>query len=106
MLKKEQAIELLDELMELIKQHDTAEDDFSRAVGGVIDSPFFQTSDAITRFATEMLERMILPDGETNWIYWYIWENDMGKNCYTAGYDGVMKPIITTTDLYELMVEK
>jgi len=106
MLEKEQAIRLLDELMELIKQNNAAREDLGRVLDFGIESPIFQTSDAITRFATEILERMILPDKETDWIDWYLWENDMGKNCHTAGYDGVMRPIITTTDLYELMVEK
>jgi len=52
--------------------------------------------------AFQCMMRMLDCDG---WIEWYIYENECGGNKYTAGYDGNVKPIETSEDLAELIIE-
>lgn len=46
-----------------------------------------------------------LGDTASNWMQWFAAENDMGRLSLPAGYDGNVKPIRNTADLYELIVE-
>lgn len=41
---------------------------------------------------------------ESNWIDWYIYENEYGKRKLEAGEKGNLKPIKNVKDLYKLIV--
>lgn len=42
---------------------------------------------------------------EECWAIWFMHDNDMGRKGMEAGYDGNLKAIRTTADLYELISE-
>ena len=43
---------------------------------------------------------------ESEWLSWYVYENDCGARGMEAGYDGRMKPIRTAVDLVRLVEEE
>jgi hypothetical protein len=43
---------------------------------------------------------------KSDWISWYVWENDFGEKGMSAGYDGKLKPITNLKELYELITDK
>ena len=42
---------------------------------------------------------------DSNWLDWFIFENDCGEKAMEAGYDKNLKPIKTIDDLIELIEE-
>ena len=41
----------------------------------------------------------------SEWIDWFVYENDFGARGMEAGYDNALRPIATFDDLYILMAE-
>lgn len=60
------------------------------------ESPLFEAiwkiQDAYTSAVSEKL-------GLDDWLYWYQYDNDMGKKAHEAGVEGDMRPIKTFEDL-------
>ena len=68
---------------------------------GVIDSELFdRTFRCFDRYKEAVSE--IVGD-KSDWIGWYIYDNDCGKNGLEAGHEDNMKSIETIDDLLELI---
>lgn len=97
----EQAKQLIKEFIGLKAVVDDAYDQMRALTGMSPESPLgrviYQTLDAYL----QTLQRLIDPDND--WLDWFVWENDCGKQGLSAGYGDKMTPINSLDDLIELM---
>jgi len=82
--------------------------------GGIIDelrriidiAPESKLSESVYRLAEGYLEVLAESIGDkSGWLSWFIYDNDMGKNEYQAGYDNKFRKIKSVDDLLLIMDE-
>lgn len=91
-------LELLEEWQEKLQNLDDVEDALDASIMPSIECPLYQAMWAIESAYTRALSILVGDKGE--WLSWYRYENDFGKNKMQAGYDNKLKPI---TNLKELL---
>lgn len=92
----------IEKLLETYKDLDAMFDDIFKVFGiGVIDSKIFDTTykcfDRYKEFVSEAV------GDNSDWIGWYIYDNDCGEKELEAGFDHDLRSIKTVEDLVWLI---
>ena len=96
----------IDRLKKVCLDIDKTYEDCKKVFGDYcFESPWYSAVYRCFELAVDVISQKY-EDETTQWISWYIWENDWGKNAMEAGYDGDMKPIKTTRDLWKVLTER
>jgi hypothetical protein len=66
-----------------------------------IESDFMNSVHDLIGFQIKQLSQIIGDEG--GWLEWYIYDNDLGKREYEAGYEGSLKKIKNEEDLLEII---
>ena len=93
-------------IQKYIDQHKKIEEliDSSSELFGFSDGSKFY--DYIFEIDNYMMQEVMQKIGDdSNWLDWFIFENDCGEKAMEAGYDKNLKPIKTIDDLIELIEE-
>ena len=100
--KKAQAIKLIKQLVDHRLITEEKYTILNKELGLIPESPFFNLVDDIFCFALDRVVDIIGDKGE--WVDWFMWENDCGRNGLEAGEDGKMKKIKTVEQLVNLIM--
>jgi len=100
MMDKERKIQLVMECLEAYDRIEAVTDDLNRLFNGT-DSPvcnaMYTAHDLLMKRTSELV------GDSSEWIDWFVVENDCGKRGLSAGYDDDVKPIRSAGDLLKLM---
>ncbi len=77
-LTRKEKLELIDGCISLYKSTNETWDDFEKITMASPESPLFNSIWRIFEKYVDMLSKLI--DDDFNWLSWYIYENDCGKN--------------------------
>lgn len=84
--------------MDSLKKFIDRKNTISKFVG--IESEIFELISETIHNIILLLENKWLQDKKSEWIAWYVYENDFGLKKLKAGYDDNIKPVKTILDLY------
>ena len=89
-------------LKKLHRDADKVYDNLVKMFGGYIfESPLYEAMYSGITYAMNLISEKY---GDTSeWLSWYIYENEWGKKKMEAGESGKLKPITNLKDLWELM---
>jgi hypothetical protein len=94
------------DMSDLKKEYDKVNDLYEKlkTVFGtyVFECEIFEVLYSSLEFSLKLVEGKY--NDKSNWISWYIYENDWGKKEYEAGYDNNMKKICSVEDLYNIII--
>lgn len=76
-------------------------DTITNSVGLVPEGPMCTALHKLVDPYIVLLKRLY--DDKYDWIRWYVFDNDFGKNAYIAGFDNVFKKISTVDELIWLL---
>lgn len=105
MLPKSEALPLLREHFALVARIRGYADQCRHTLGTDPEAPYYTHLFLLIDPMGKNLERLITGKESSDWIQWYLWENDAGAKGMTAGVEGNMRPIRTVEDLYWVMGE-
>jgi hypothetical protein len=97
--------ERFEDLMTVLKNTLETEREICQGLKKLVDGSFIiNYNSMLMALYIELIAELI--GVKSDWISWYIWENDFGEKGMSAGYDGKLKPITNLKELYELITDK
>lgn len=93
----------LDEIGKDVDEIVTSFMELQNAIDKVIDAGCMDIEGLLYDKIYRAVESAISAYDPEGWIFWYVFENDMGKGKKEAGYDGKLKKIENTKDLAQLI---
>lgn len=95
--------ETIEKFIEFYKEREMLLDKIQELFGFGDGCVFYDTIFQLEDFALKIAADNI--GDKSEWLDWFVYENDCGEKGHTAGYDGNTKPIKTIDDLLELIEE-
>ena len=100
-LPEKEIEELLNKWIQLFNELNKIHDDIDNLFLSSPESPAVKTMYNVFYKYTELLaDKIGISD---DWLGWFLWENDAGKNGYKAGIKGKMIKIKTIKDLIKML---
>lgn len=100
-LTEKEFVKYMSELETLNKEIRKTEQSFYQICEGMI---YIKCANDGFDLALKLIAKLM--DDKTEWVSWFVYENEFGKRKLEAGYNNNLKPITTAKQLYKLMVEK
>jgi len=94
-------IKLIAEHLVHYERLDAAFEKLDEALGCTADSPLFKAVWECFEDHTKVVAQLV--GDREGWIEWYVRENECGAKGMAAGYDGVVMPVKTLSDLVRLI---
>ena len=100
-MTRQQKLHLIDDL---IAAHDAVHAQLDALRGSINPDPGCPLYNSIFELLNVAIASTSATVGDkSEWIDWFIHENDCGRRGHEAGYEGQIKPIMTAEDLLDLI---